>query len=785
MKALVTNTSALGLALALASVGAAMSEETRRIDISASDMSAALAELSAETGISIIAARIVVSGLASPRVTGEMTPRRALDALLAGTDLFYRDLGNDRIVVEQFEFGVDVTRGVENDPFDLGTIVLRGELIDRDIQNSQTSAVVEIGEDLEARGETNLNQVINRTPGTSISNTDVVIRGVRSSGIGTDDGAGASLITTSLDGIRLSDFEDVSETDVSTWDLEQVEILRGPQSTQTGRNALFGSVVLQSRDPQFFPEYRFQAGLGNYDSYQLAFALNQPLIDDRLAVRFSFDKRETDGFFNNEAGTNDRAAFNDVETYRLGVRYDPTDRISTVFKYTYIEDRGSSIRGGTEFLPDRIVRSEDARQHDIQSLNAELNFELSDALKLTSNTIYTTADPSTDRIFRSGFSNRNRSYDVFEQELRLSYETDRTRAVIGAFYTSIDDENLVTQTDTLLTGIPFPIGPDAVRESRVLSTRTTDNYALFGEIEHRLSPSWTLIAGARYDVEEYEANSSDTIVINDAGVITPLPVNVDPEASDTFEAFLPKAGVIYQFDDDRSLGLTYQRGYRAGGSGINIGPSFEGDPVETFTFEPEFTDTFELAYRSQFNDGRTTFNANIFYTEYDDIQVLQRQESFFDVVIVNGGSARLWGAEAEFSTLVTPDLEVYASAAFTDTKYGNFSVLGVDFSGDEFIYAPRLSATIGGSFSFGNGWRVAADASYTDETFNTVPNDAFRPNDDYWLINGQVSYAINESVNVTGYVRNLLDEDYTTSVGALSAFIGPPREFGVFLNATF
>lgn len=764
---------------------AAAAQNVTEVDVPQQALADAVVEFSQETGFQVSVPSDLVKGRQSQAVSGAMAPLDALKQIISRTDLHVRPVRENGAVVSRNE----IVSQNEERPFDLGTIVLRGELIERDLQDSQTSAVVATGEQIDNRGETNLSQVINRTPGVNIDNTSVVIRGVNSQGVGVGAGNVASTITTSLDGIRVSDFEDISETDLSTWDLEQVEILRGAQSTQTGRNALFGAVVLESTDPQYTEEARLRFGAGNFESYQAALMANTVLIDDKLALRFSVDHRETAGFLNNLTGTNDRAAFTEVRTWRLGVRYDPTDRISSVFKYTFIEDRGASIRALTPALPARLSRSEDARQHDIHSLNAEFNFELSDTLTLTSNSLYTTADPRTQRVFVAGTSSRDRSYEVFEQEVRLSFESDRARAVIGGFYTRIDDDSVDTQTNpgSRLTAPPFPLSPNAVINSTVNELRLTENYALFGEIEYDIAPSWTLIAGARYDIEEFEADAFDQVVINDLGVTTPLPPIRDPNRSGTFEAFLPKLGVVHDFDADRSLGLTYQRGYRAGGSGINIGPVLIAQPPEVYDFDPEFTDTLELAWRSQFNDGRTTFNANLFYTDYKDIQVaVAGPLNPLDVTVQNVGGATLWGLEFDASTQITPDLALFANAAFTETEFGDFFLNnGAFIGGNRFPSSPNIAATIGAEYYFGNGWRVSGDASYTGTTFSAANNDPLFQNTDYLLLNGQISYAFNDQVSVTAYVRNLLDEEYTTTVAALSTFIGPPREFGFFLDASF
>lgn len=777
MKSFMSSVASVALLVNI-SAGLGHAEELSLVHIPAQSLEGAINELSDETGLLVIAPTAILDGFQTQELRGSMSGFVALRRLLANTDLEPVALPDQSYVIRAQEVVSQDAR--ETQAFDLGTIVLRGELIERDLQDSQTSAFVATGDEIDERGETSTEQIIPRTAGVFIVNdTDFVIRGVQSSGTRVrGGGANASTaITVSLDGVRISDFEDINQTRLSTFDLEQVEVLRGPQSTQTGRNALFGAIILKSRDPQFEPEARLRFGASNFNGYQAAAVGNSVLIEDTLAFRFSFDKRETDGFFTNILTGNDRSGSEDVTTMRFGLRYEPTDRISAVFKYTMIDDNGSDASINIATLPPGVTVStlpagvsnvDFNRQHDIRSLSADLEFRLTDALSLTSTSIYSTAQTATDSASAIAAITQFRSYDVYEQEFRLNYEGDRTKAVVGAFYTSINEDSDQSALST--------ITPTFTLNSRITERRVTENYALFGEAEVDLNPSWKIIAGARYDVETFDETVVDRLIQNNNGIITPLPPNPEPASGNTYDAFLPKLGIVYDFDEDRSLGLTYQRGHRAGGSGVNPGRLTAGGALETYDFDQEFTDTVELAYRSQFNGGLTTFNANAFYTQYDDIQIInQNPLNLRDVEIVNGGSAELWGIEADLKHQITSDFNVFASAAYYNTEYGSFAFRGTNLGGNDFAGSPDISVVLGAEYFFGNRWRAAADASYIAPSF-ADPQNTVRTGELY-VVNAQLGYQINDKVSVSSFVRNMFDQD--------RGFSSPPREFGVFLDASF
>ncbi|MEM9247740.1 MAG: TonB-dependent receptor [Pseudomonadota bacterium] len=746
--------------------GLAQAQNIQPINIPSQGLAAAIAEFGEETGVQIGISDDLAAGKRSTAVQGPMEPMAALTRLLAGTGLAIQTVGTTGAVVTRGLVSQDAS---DDSVFDLGTLILRGELIDRDIQESQTSAVVIPGEELEERGETDLRQTLRRVPGVHEGN-QIVIRGISAdSGLG--NLTSTSTVNIAVDGIRLSDYRNTRRDQLSTWDMEQIEVLRGPQSTQSGRNALAGSITLQSAKPEFFSEYKGRVGVGNFDSYQAALVLNTPLIEDRLAFRLSVDRRESDGFGDTIDGTNDRVGFEDLLTVRAGLRFDPTDRLSFNLTYTDIDDAFGSTGTTTDAFPDRVSADGTRSQLDLRSLGLSADYRVSDSLTLSSRTLYTEAQPNLNLPFPGGFLLRDREYETFEQEFTLSYTTETLRAVAGIFYTNIEEDSLTFGEQTGLGS--------ASSDEQI----TTENYAFYGEVEYDLDPSWTVIAGLRYDVEDVENTSSADQALEGLGVVA----SSSGTSDNTYTAFLPKLGVVYRFSEDMSLGFTYQRGYRAGGTGITINATTAPNP---YTYDPEFTDTFELAFRSQSSDGSRILNANLFYTSWTDQQVSQERAPG-DFVITNAGESEVWGAEIDYRQFVTDALEVFASAAYAETEYKDFVSGGEQLAGNEFPFAPKLKASLGAYYTFANGLGIGGDVTYTSKSFSNPQNTDDLENEAFWVTNLSANYAFENGAVLTGYVRNLFDEDYTTTLnrplGTPGGFasIGAPREIGAFLSYTF
>lgn len=664
--------------------------------------------------------------------------------------------------------------------YDLGTIVLRGELQDRAIQDSPTSAVVETGEELDQRGDSNLYDIIARTPGvnSSFGERGFVIRGIDQRGVG---GAGRGLlVTTQVDGVALPTQRSTFFGPFSTWDLQQVEILRGPQSTQQGRNALAGAVILRSNDPSFDEELRFRTELGSRNLFRFAAVANTPLIEDRLAFRFSADIFGSNGFLFNTL-LNEDAAPESSETYRGKVFWVPNDRIEAVLSFARTNSSGGSDTfTGTDPAGPRTVSllRRNIESSDQQNFGLRATWEVSDNWKLESETNYLVGDLFSLQGFDTNdpvvnFFETEERIDVFEQDLRFSYKGDGFDAVFGLFYTDINQDLIAD----------FTIGT----VTRVTDTKNdTENIAFYAEADIRadaLLPGLSFTLGARYDYEAFSFRTSSFFI----GAAFP-PLN--QSASTEFDAFLPKIGVTYEFSETQQLSFTVQRGYRAGGASVVTDPN---DITQNFVneFDAEFTTNYELAYRGSFAQDRVFVSANLFFKEWTDQQVVEtigRIGSANINQIVNAGKSELWGAELSIDAQPIDRLTLFGSFAYVDTEFVDFVTASSDFSGNSFANAPEVTLSIGASYLWDSGVTLAMDVSYQDNTFGDPGNRADQIADDFWLVNAQLLYETDQDWRIGLFARNLLDERYAVRRQFLSATqltVGEPRTVGFYIERSF
>ncbi|MEM9348943.1 MAG: TonB-dependent receptor [Pseudomonadota bacterium] len=691
----------------------------------------------------------------------------------------------------------------------LDEIVVTGELQDRTIQETTTSAVVETGEELNARGDVDIYDLAERTPNvsTTFGNKGFVLRGIQQNGNGSNGQSNGQLVSVQVDGAALANPQATFFAPYSTWDVDQFEILRGPQSTQQGRNALGGAVIINTNDPEFFNEFGTRVGFAERNSTQLAFMGNYA-FSDTFAARFTAERTETDGYVENVPLDDDEYDAREYESYRLKFRWQPVDTFDAVLSLSDTESTGGEDYVRDEFFPDDRFNFDtvDAVEgSDHQQIGLKTSYELSSMLTLKTETTYYDQDyfrlEGLDGSVSPGEIVGEISIDggseVFEQDIQLEFESGRYSGVVGLFYTHIDEQRPID----LLFDVGAFLSPAIFTGNIQTRVDTYDaevrNIAIYGETDIDLDDyvqGLTVTVGARYDYEEldYEIGSDYSDALN-TGAVPGFPAVPDAfgEGSLDFDAFLPSLGFTYAFNIDQSVSFTIERGYRAGGAAINFASS------EISEFDPEFTTNYEVAYRGTFNEDRVRVGANVYYTDWTDQQIsvfagtpgVPAALASFDTDTLNAAESKLYGLELSIDVQATEALELFAAAAFAQTEFTDFQDgTGRDFSGNEFPFAPNSSAAFGGKYSWENGFSLGLDVSWKDESYQDVANTY--TDDERWLFNAQGIYDFGNGTTAGLYVRNLFDEDYATARfddGANPVIIrtGEPRTIGFYVDSRF
>ena len=694
----------------------------------------------------------------------------------------------------------------------------------------------------------NVADAISRAVNTSVQGQSlgsIEVRGISRQGTG---GAGqGAAVTIYLDGVPAS-AESLISGGQSLWDAQQLEVLRGSQSTVQGRNAIAGAVVVQSKLPSYEWEGAARALAAEYGTRQYAGAISGPLIEDELAFRLSVDDQDTDGYVDYAFDGAD-ADFRNSTSTRAALLYEPTalPALRTYLIAQYVDrEAGQSAGRITAPLPandpdfldfdpaDYETFTPVLRSFDVENtrVTGDIRYVLSDAVTLKLLGTYEDVDQS--RILGRRASSRfgaigglgDGTATTYTTELSLAFEFAQWTGIVGAYYFDATQDSSSVQTFTITDVLPLDINPvDSVASLAVMIGTRTKNAAAFTQWRFSPNEHWDFDMGLRFDSEEYETQRGETVadIAPDNCTITLFPGNPpipcddvapafnrpgDPLQADEYDAWLPRASATYHLKPNVSVFAGVRRGYRAGGAGIGFND--DGEAV-VYTYEPEFLTSYEAGWRSEWMAGRLLFNGTAFYSDYEDQQV-NVDDSLGFTVTTNAGETSLYGLEMSSTFIMTDAWRVYGNLGLLQTEIEAFILDGsteppVDLKGNELDDAPPVTLTAGVVYAPKSGLFGSVSLNYRSASYSDIfnlgsaelgPGISERVESAY-LVNARLGYRLN-GITLTGFVTNLLDEDSPESYnladgGVLTGNGGfrsegeynlrQPQTFGVSLEYAF
>jgi len=762
--------------------------------IPAGPLSNAINQFAQISGIDVAMDANKLSGKTTAGLQGNYSVEEGFRILLENTGYYANKTANG-YVINQIK-NVEINNEVQ-----MNSIIIRGQKIDRTQHNTMESVKVYDTESLESGTRTyEFFDLLDRTANIVRNDRfDFSIRGV--AGIGpTGSAEGAPTISVYVDRAIQSSIA-IQEGALSLWDVEQVELLRGPQSATQGRNALAGAVVVKTKDPEFETNGQLRVSRAEYDTLQTSIAHTGP-ITNNLAYRIAIDRQDTDNYVSNPL-------FNDFDeeenTLFRGKLLYKTDA-GTKFLFTAndirFDDRGNDLTVGDPFDRESIDNFDSKAITDSNTYTLDVNVPINNRWSFSSITSFINSDFDREADGDSFFTTtgealilRDIDEEIFTQEFLFNYENDKTSALLGLYFADGKDDEIFASSGALLPidsfevapGFFVPIPPTIV-DFQSATEQDFRNAALFTNIDYKFASDWTLTAGFRLDYEERK-NSLNTITerltstgnpLIDAGIDTFITGNSGAsDGDDDFLVFLPRLGINYAWNDNMNAGFMVQRGYRSGGVSVNI------IRAEAEEFDPEFTTNYELSFRSLWLDKNLSLNANIFYTEWEDQQVqIQGPLGTFDAFTENVAESNLWGFEVESTWRVNKEWSTNASIGYVKTEFDDFISNGADLSGNEFARAPRWTSNIGATYrNPNNGLFLTSNFSFVDKAFTQADNDIER--DSFAIVNVRAGYERDEWAAYI-FANNLFDREYITAEfdSPIRGFVpGAPQVVGATFEA--
>ena len=342
----------------------------------------------------------------------------------------------------------------------------------------------------------------------------------------------------------------------------------------------------------------------------------------------------------------------------------------------------------------------------------------------------------------------------------------------------------------LLAGIENILG-DIVSlrtDTRIKST----SYAAFGEFTYNLTDQLGITVGGRLNTDKKVYDYALYRIFSGALVNGPA------HLKDKWTEFLPKFGIQYKIDRDILAYGTFSKGFKAGG----WNPRTLSAGLTPQQFDPEYLTSYEAGLKTTLADGRVTFNVAGFYSDYKDIQLIgvtTAPDGSVDTTVLNGGKARIYGAEFELNARPVPELLLSAGLGLLKAKYLQLDPVVVATgvtTRNKLIQSPARTFNVQATYTveLGNAGKLLlnGDAAYKSKIYRSIQNfpDLITPS--YWIFNSRVTYVDpSEKYEVAAFVTNLTNKIYLANgvdvraLGEVEGYYNRPREWGLSLKARF
>ncbi|MGO3738255.1 MAG: TonB-dependent receptor [Marinomonas foliarum] len=653
------------------------------------------------------------------------------------------------------------------EPMALPALVVTGEKMDKDIKETTTAVTVIAKENYENGESKEVNDIVTVTPNvTSAGFGTINIRGVNGAGAAVGGNAfmtgGRPRISTSVDGVTES-WGGYNFTPAQLWDTQQVEVLRGPQSTTQGTNAIGGAVIIKTNDPTFTSESAVRLGLEQYENdnlnYNLAIMNNGVLVEDELAYRIAFDGTKGEGFLNyaqENSELDDGPDVNDSESqnFRGKLLWKPQNidgleakltlvhRKNTGEYLSWANDSDNDFSSQTMTLDSTNNQNTRLQDSTVDTISTEISYNISNQTKNILQVSYNDYTAYFDEYPGDTIAKKTEKRITVENRLIFTPSDSNLSGFIGA-YASQADTTLDVDFTTWINNFYVADG-----------TKTT--LALYGDTAYSLSDRATLNIGGRIENE----NQDRTLVRRSTQTL-----NQDEDTT----VFLPKLSATYKLNQNTTLGASISRGYNGGGAAL------DWSDYSYYTYDKEEVTAYEFSSKSQFQNFN--INASVFFNDYSDYQAYTSDR------LENVKSAHTYGAELEAVVFVNEDLEIRGSIGTLQTKVDSTDADTSSWNGNEITYSPDLNLGLGFTQYIGDNWSFGADATYVGEYYSDLDNTEDYKAGDYLITNARVKYEIGD-FTIDGYIKNLTNEDvvYLINQGT-RASVGQSRTIG--LSATY